>query len=313
MSDTGRITNSEFKSFNCILDFIEQLKEAICTNDKVYHEVALYNHLIHKVKITNKQNIRRHISLFGEFCSRNQDAIIKKDPSLIVFNIVKYSDKIYINLKNILSSLDIDDDIKKASWDHLLAIHASIDPSSKARSVLMGLTESKVPEEQMIGGLIGEISKHVDVNDDRNPMAIFNSLMQSGVVNKMMSSLDNSVKKGDVDMNKLGTTIQGMMSGLMNAMGGMNNSSGSVSSSDSTESNSSGLDLGNMLSSMMGLMSNSGGSGFSGTNPELIRQQLEKQLEEEMKKESNQNSVPTTEPTPSNTTNQNTINEGNSH
>lgn len=303
MSDTAKITNSEFKSFTSIVDFIEQLKEAICHDNKEYHEVALYNHLIHKVKITNKQNIRRHISLFSEFCGRNTDAILKKDSALIAFTTVKYSDRVFINLGGILSSNTIDDDIKDAIWKHLLVIQASIDPSSKARNVLMGLAESKVPEEQMIGGLIGEISKHVDENDDRNPMAIFSSLMQSGVVNKMMSSLDNSVKTGDVDMNRLGSTIQGMMSGLMGAMGG-----GMGPSAQSGSAPSGGLDIGNMMSTMMGMMSNmnmtgnsSGSAGLSGTNPELVRQQLEKQIEEEMKKEKAVEPTPVSShvPTPS--------------
>lgn len=294
MSDTTKITNSEFKTFNCIIDFIEQLKGAICSDDnKKYHEVALYNHLIHKVKITNRQNIRRHISLFSEFCTRNQDAILKKDSSLVVFTTVKYSERVFINLGTILTSDEIDNEIKDAIWNHLLVIQASIDPSSKARNVLMGLTSSNNPEDQMLGGLIGEISKHVDENDDRNPMAIFNSLMQSGVVNKMMSSLDNSVKNGDVDMNKLGSSLQGLMSGLLGGLqGGGNSVNNSASSSSSAPNPLGGLDLGNMMSTMMGMMSgmnmgssNTANSGLSGTNPEIIRQQLEKQIEEEMKKE----------------------------
>jgi len=339
MSDTAKITHSEFKSFNCILDFIEQLKEAICQDDsKQYHEVVLYNHLIHKIKITNKQNIRRHLSLFSEFCARNADAILNKDSSLIVFQTIKYSDRVFINLGNILKEKTIDNEIKEAIWKHLLVIYASVDPSSKARSVLMGLTESNVPEEKMISGLIGEISKHVSENDERNPMDIFSSLMQSGVVNKMMSSLDSSVKNGDIDMNKLGSTIQGMMTGLMGSAGGKSDAAGGNAppldlgnmmsgllgamggkpdatggnappldlgnmmsgllgamgggKSESVEGNSPSLDLGNMMSTMMGVMSaTSNTSGLSGTNPEHIRQQLEKQVEEELKKEKETSSL----------------------
>jgi hypothetical protein len=345
----GKITHNEFKIFSCISDFVEQLKEAICGEDnKNFHEVALYNHLIHKVKITNKQNIRRHISLFTEFCTRNQDSILNKNASLIVFNTIRYSEKIFINVSTILAS-GIDNDIKEAIWNHLIAISVAIDPSSKAKSLLINLATSKNPEEQMIGGLLGEISKHVDENDNRNPMAIFGSLMQSGVMNKMMASLDNSVKSGDIDMNKLGNTMQTMMSGLMKNMGGdeqkqaggfdMNNlmgmiggmlnssnapsslsnasddSSSSVALTSSDEkpqqppidlsnlmnnfssmlggnsagaSNGGGLDLGNMMSTMMGVMSTMNtpnSSGLSGTNPMDVQKQLEKQIEEEMKKE----------------------------
>ena len=276
-SEVSKISETEFKSFTCIVDFVQQLKEVLCV-DKKHHEITLYNHLLHKVKITNKQNIRRHISLFSDFCARNQNAILNKDSTLITFSTIKYSEKIYIDLGSILKT--IDEENKEAIWKHLLVIQATIDPSSKARSVLTNLASSQVPEEQVIGNLMGEISKHVSENDERNPMAIFNSLLQSGVVNQMMTSLDTSVKKGDVDLNKLGNSMQSMLSGLM---GGLNN----TNSSNSSGSASGGLDLGGMMSSMMTMMStlSTNTSEFKGMNPEEIKKQLESQVDNELEKE----------------------------
>ncbi len=286
------INEHAFKCFIKIAEFVSQLNEAFGYK---FHEVTLYNHLLSKIKLSNKAAMTRNIELFGEFCSRNQDAIMTKDFKKMAFHRVAYSEKVYVDLYAILASPETDEATASVIWTHLLVIQATIEPSSEAQSVLRRLKENESSEGKFLDGFLSKIEGSIDKDKmGADPLSAASSILQSGVLNELVGSIDSGVKNGNLDLGKLVGTVQQMLGGLSGQMGG--DASGGAPGG--------GLDLGammNMMSSMMpalaggmgnmgggpaapGGSSSSSGGGLAGLDPEKVKAQIEAQVEAEKKK-----------------------------
>jgi hypothetical protein len=274
------ITEHAFRSFTKIADFVSQLKDVVCVNDSTYHEVALYNHLLTKTKLSHKQAIQRHIELFSEFCTRNQDALINKDSRRIVYRKIIYSEKVFIDLYDILNNPSTDGETVSAIWNHLLVIQATIDPTSEARAILQNLKQSSSSEGQFLDGFLSKIEGSIDKEKMQgDPLSAATSILQSGVLNDLVGSIDQGVKSGNLDLGKLVGTVQQMLGGLT-SQGGGGGSGG-------------GLDIGSLMGMMGGMMGGMGGGlgiekgtgMLSGLNADKLKEQIDKQVEAELVKE----------------------------
>jgi len=274
------ISEHMFKSFTKIADFISQLAEVF---GEKYHEIVLYNHLLSKTKLSNKQAISRNIGLFTEFCSRNNEAILSKDPKKIVYHRISYSEKVFIDLHAILNQADLDEDTLNTTWNHLLVIQATIDPTSEAREVLKHLKENSSSEGQFLDGFLSKIEKSIDKDKiGADPMSAATSILQSGVLNDLVGSIDNGIKGGTLDLGKLVGTVQQMLGGL-SGMGSSGNGSNPMG----------GIDLSGMMGMVQSMMSGGmGGQGMgitpggslSGLDPAKMKEQIEARVESEKRK-----------------------------
>jgi hypothetical protein len=216
-------------SFKAIVNFIEALSELYSEKQR---SLLLYNHLIGKTQIKHEFAINKHINLFKEFCIANREGIIAKDFNKFEVLEIKYSDKVFIDFREIFEFTKKDkvnrDPIKK----HLLYISALVDPTAKAKDILK---KKKGTENDFLKNVIDSIEKNVD--KDSNPMEAMGSILQSGVFTDMMSSMSEGLESGNLDLSKLMGSVQGMVSGLNESMSsGVDPGDGKVSDADeSTE------------------------------------------------------------------------------
>lgn len=278
------LTENTLIAFKKISDFVSNLSEVF---GEQFHSVVLYNHLLSKTKFSHKQAIQKHIEIFSDFCFRNQEAILNKNVSSIVQSKISYSDKVYIDIETMLKTVDTDS--ASQIWNHLIVIQAAIDPTSEARMMLQRLKENSSNEGQFLEQFFEKIESSIDKEKAQtDPMAAASSILQSGVLNDLVGSINNGVKGGQLDLNKLIGTVQGLL-------GGLNSSS---SSSDGGMPDLSGM-MG-MIGGMMSAMGGTQGLGLdkngmlSGLNADQLKQQIDKQAEEELLKSKNETTTTTT-------------------
>jgi hypothetical protein len=142
---------------------------------------------------------------------------------------IEYSEKVTINIKSIFSVADAD--VKKVLWRHLLTISAIVDPTGKAKQILLS-TKDSGKEGQFISNILDKIETSVDPNS--NPMDAVQSIMSSGVFTDLMSGMGSGLQDGSLDIGKLMSSVQGMVSGMEGSGGGKT------------------PDIGNMMGKMMG-------------------------------------------------------------
>lgn len=200
MSDNTLIT------FKTIVNFINDLSTEFA---KKHKPLKLYRHLINKTQICHDEVIKKHIKSYQTFCIANRDAFAVQDYTKFQENVIQYSEKVYINMKNIFEIAD--NATKPIIWRHLLTISALVDPAGKAKEILKkNLEEGKASgaETNALNDMITNLEK--DLSPDANPMDAMNKIMGSGFIQEMFSGMSS----GQLDMTKMVGAIQGLVSSL---------------------------------------------------------------------------------------------------
>lgn len=246
-TDSGKNSKSEkfLHAFGKISDFVSELNGVFGGH---FHEIAAYNHLLSRTKISQKLIIKKHVELFREFCERNREAFLSKDFSKIVSRRIAFSERAYIDVHALLSQKNIDSDTSDTIWNHLLVISASIDPTVEIQEMLKKLQTSGSPEGQFLDNFFTRIQS-VDTSNisASDPMTAASAILQSGVLNDLVGSIDKQVKDGSLDFGKLLGTVQTMLGSFSGMPGGPSNDANPLAGMGG---------FGNMLNMMM-----SGGMG----------------------------------------------------
>lgn len=240
-------TNYELIAFKAISDFTKELCENFTAKDK-NHSLKLYVHLLNKTTLTHEKAIKKHIDAFRDFCVSNRDAIINKNPSLLVRKNVMYSDRVYIDFNSIFKDADVE--TSNIIWKHLLTISALIDPAGKAKEILKNNKDSK--EANFLSDIINKVESNVNPNS--NPLEAISSIMSSGVFNDLITGMNSGIQNGDLDLGKLMGTVQTMCASLSTDIN---------PTSDSTENPM------NMINSLMSSMGGPSSGGDNGNIPDL--------------------------------------------
>lgn len=235
-------------AFKKIANFVKDLNSVFEDKQK---SLALYNRLIEKTTISHENAVKKHVDCFTDFCQKNREAIISQDNNKIVEPIIKYSDKVFIDIKNLIAISD--KETIDAIWNHLLIISNVVDPSGGALLILKErLSKSSTPEnkeEEFITNLISKVESVVDPEKIENPMEAITSIMSSGLITDIIGGVQKGINEGSLDIGKL----MGTMTGLLNKNG-----------IDPKGGSAGGLPIDinmitNMVGSMMGGMGGSGG------------------------------------------------------
>ena len=261
--------------FKVISNFTHELGNVF---GDTYRPLKLYAHLINKTTIANDKPIKKHIDAFRVFCTSNHDAIINKDSSLLKVNSIKYSNRVYIDMKKILR--DADKETETVIWKHLLTISAMVDPGSQAKDILKELAnENKegANEINFLEKVINQVEENVKPNS--NPMDAVSDIMKSGIFSELVSGMGSGLQNGQLDMTKLMGTVQQMVSKIneenpeesnemMNMMNTiLGNMSNVMEANDSQDTNRQ-PDLSALLGPMMNTLNKASGGG-SGENPSI--------------------------------------------
>lgn len=206
------------QTFEKIVDFVSELNIAFGSH---FHEIAAYNHLLSRTKISQRLIIKKHVELFREFCERNREALLAKDFSKIMSHRISFSERAYLDLHALLSQKTIDSDTSDTIWSHLLVISALIDPTVEVQEMLKKLQSSGSPEGQFLDNFFTRIQS-VDTSNisTSDPMTAASAILQSGVLNDLVGSIDKQVKDGSLDFGKLLGTVQNMLGSLSGAPNG---------------------------------------------------------------------------------------------
>ena len=218
--------DGNYKVFSHINDFVCDLADLYGKNQ---HSLMLYKHLLEKTKITHKDAIRKHISSFREFLKKNKDAIMEKNHQLLKLNDIVYSQKVKIQMDEIFKIAD--GDSKKAIWGHLLVLYNDYDPNNETINMLKKTLKPTEKEENFVSSIVEKIEKNIDPNAD--PLTAIMSLMNSGVINEVVSSISTGFQDGTIDINRIMGNVKDTM-------------------------NSSGIDINNIATNLTSTLSNNG-------------------------------------------------------
>lgn len=207
------LEKNELILFETISDLINSLNEYIGKN---YYNLQLYSRLIEKTPKENIKIIRKHNNCFSLFYTENKEAILNLDEYKIN-STIKYSDKVYIDMKKIFDILDDTD--KKTSWKYLLTIGAIIDPNGGTKKILDELNKTNKSDE-FIESIMGEVKENINLENNADPMSVVSSLMMSGVFGKMVGNLNSKMEDESIDPKQLISSLQGMLSSLSSQFDG---------------------------------------------------------------------------------------------
>jgi hypothetical protein len=288
------MSDENLKIYTKILAFVKELNDNFGSK---YNNVHLYYKLLKKTKVSNQNAIIKHNLIFKNFYNENKNFIINKSIKDIVKDNIHFSDKVYINIKQIL--LDSDNDSKETMFKHLQLISYLLTKDQDVKKCLIGISNddgksisgrdpsiiassSEDNEKQFINGFVNKIEgAFKDKNYDNPLMATFD-LLQSGIFTEVVSSMSKDISSGKLDINKLLGNVQGMVSDLSKDINPsmqnvLNNTLENIpnmenqftNSGDNNEFDMKGIM--NMASSMMTKMGNGGGpSGGLGGMESLL-------------------------------------------
>jgi len=254
--------------FRSIVKFVNSLNECF---GKSHKSLQLYSRLIKKTTIMHEQAIDKHINLFREFCKTNNEQILNKQKKFNTYTI-KYSERVFINFEPIFKKAN--DENLATIWKYLLTILAFVSPSSRAKDLLkksikknptpMSNNSDGTKESDFINKIIHTVENTVD-DDMNDPMQAVNKMMTSGSFQGLMSSMNNGLTSGELDVGKLLGTVQGMVSTLGNDLSGNSN----VNDNDINQMNQMMGQMNGMVN-MMTQMTGISGSSQNQSNSESI-------------------------------------------
>lgn len=194
----------ELLVFKAISTFIIELGRLY---EKDYVQLGLYKRLILKTKISHTKPIKKHITSFKTWLEANSKAVEEQDESLMAKDnsVIKYSDNVYMDMNKVFSLAD--EDVKKVIWKHLHTINMLIHGSQG-----VVLDEKYEKEKDFIGEVMKKVESHVDPTDD--PGKALNSMLNSGVFNDLLGSMNKGISEGSLDIGKLLNMTTSMLGNL---------------------------------------------------------------------------------------------------
>ncbi len=214
------MSDSTLLIYKSIANFIKSLSDIYGTKQS---PIKLYSRLIKKTSIIHEKAINKHITIFREFCIKNNEGIVNKDIKKFENTKISYSENVFIEFKEIFDK--VDNDAKNTIWEHLLYISALVYPAGKAKEILKKNIENKdnslSQETNFITDIIEKVEKHLDPNTS-NPMEAITNIMKTDVFTDLLSSMSTGISSGQLDMGKLLGTVQNMMTQISTNDGGSN-------------------------------------------------------------------------------------------
>lgn len=206
-------TDSTVLIFKCIGSFTNDLNDIFGSEQK---SLLLYASLVENTDIIHAEPIRKHIRCFHDFVKSNEDAIMTKNFDLCKEPIIRYSDKVFIDMADVFKRADASE--KEVIWKHLGTILAVLDP--QAKKMLLEEQEKrkskgeKGNEEEFLTNIFNKVGSQIDPSTANNPAEVINNLMSSGIVTELFDNMNQGLTKGDLDLGKMFGSLQSMMGNL---------------------------------------------------------------------------------------------------
>tara|TARA_Y100000389_G_scaffold58938_1_gene54941 strand:+ start:9956 stop:10768 length:813 start_codon:yes stop_codon:yes gene_type:complete len=205
------------KKFTTLKKFVHEM--SCFFNDDL--AVKLYNHLLRKTTMKNRVPVARHIELFTEFCTANRKHIVEGDVNFAQTRL-EYSSRVCIDFAKIFADISKDDcaeETKSVLFDHLLVLSMVFDSGSSASEIIKLKNKSPQGELKELfddNPFLADMMKKVEsqVKPGANPMQAMTEMMSSGLLQELVSGMQENIEKGDLDMNQLMGSVQRMTASL---------------------------------------------------------------------------------------------------
>ena len=195
--------------FKAVCNFVKDLSTEF---GKKHKPLRLYDRLASNTQISHDKAIKKHMDIFQQFCITNRTAIKTKDVSKLTNTKLEYSDRVYIDIGHIFHIAD--DETRPVIWQHLLTISAIVDPSGKAKEVLIkDEKENSAGSDNFLEDIIEKVKN--TVKPDANPMEAMASLMSSGLLTEVMTGLQTNISNGKLNFPKIMGTVQKLMGNML--------------------------------------------------------------------------------------------------
>lgn len=185
-------------AFHAITGFIKDLASVFAQS---HHSLALYARFIEHMNLSQEVPIKKIVSTFTSYIAKNQTAIETCDKTKLTNDRIEYSPKVHFTLSVLFAQAD--NETCEVMWKHLLTIYGILFPDSQAKEILKTINSKvKTPEAMLIQDMVEKIVPHLNT-EDANPMQSIMGLMTSGVFSELMTSMQNGMNDGKVDMKSL--------------------------------------------------------------------------------------------------------------
>lgn len=189
-----------YKPFTKILTFVKELNN---TFGNKYQNIQLYYKLLKKTPVSNKVAIKKQNLVFSTFLTNNEEAVLKSEYSLFKDDKISFSDRVYINIRQIIS----ESEDASVMFKHLQLISILFKKDDKMIEALKSENDDK--EGQFLNKFMNKVETVFNTSDtpETDPMKAAMSLIQSGV----LSDMTKEISTGKLNINKLLGNLQGMM------------------------------------------------------------------------------------------------------
>jgi hypothetical protein len=194
------------KPFSKILAFVNELNRNFGNKHK--NLGLYYTFLKEKTPLSNKKAISKQNEVFKKFLENNREAVLNMDISLLKDDNISFSEKVYINLRQLLKE---NKDAVEVIFKHLQLISALLLEDNTMIEALKEDRESKFLDKYV--SKIDELFKNTNGVED--PMAAAMSLLQSGALSDMTKEL----KDGKLNVGKLISSLQEKMKTTASELG----------------------------------------------------------------------------------------------
>ena len=254
-----------YKPFTRILTFVKEINTLF---GEKYPNISLYYKLLKKTPISNKGAIRKQNTVFRTFLENNKEAIIEKDLSLFKDTNISFSERVYINITQVLKEAEDNDNIYK----HLQVISAIL---IKDEKMVEALKDTRDNETKFLNKFMGKVENTFSGSEIKDPVKAAMSLMSSGI----LSDMSKEIQSGKLNIGKLIGNLQGMMTDVAKDI-----KENSPNSEEADKVNQTLNNLPNMINNLMngngegsdimgmmsGLMGGSSSSGMPGPSPDMM-------------------------------------------
>jgi hypothetical protein len=247
-------------TFRTICNFVNDLAEEY---GKRHKPLLLYKRLANHTQISHDKAIKKHISIFTEFCTANREALETQDSSKLASKRLVYSERVFIDIDFIFRVADAE--TSPVIWQHLLTISALTDPFGNARDILK--KKSGGDETKFITDIIAKVQDNI--NPNATPMEAITNIIKSGVANDVVGGIKGRLQSGNLDFGKIMGSLKTVLSEFETKADPNSESAKSihmVTDFLGSMSGESGTppDMGAMMQMAMGLMANMAEESSSG-------------------------------------------------
>jgi hypothetical protein len=127
--------DQSLKIFAKILSFVNELKQVFPKE-----HIQLYHKLLKKTPIGNTDAIAKHLQVFDQFISANQDAIKTKNLEKLEGDIL-FSKKVYLDLVNCMKEKETDNETRQVIFKHLQVLLFLLHPTDEVKELVQPIAQ----------------------------------------------------------------------------------------------------------------------------------------------------------------------------